>query len=381
MKLLHFLFHKDHFLIIVLAVLVMLLLTVITFTIPMFSPITKALKNISATDLFFQVENKFKIAEKCQDIVIVDMTELHSRSDIGQLLSDIYDAHPKAIGVDLIFEGVKDDIEEDLALEKVVEKIAPITIFANKLVDYDASEKKFRGCVMSYFKDLYSIEEGYTNLDDNMEHAVVRNTTVSQETIFGKQLSFPVKLAFKSGINHVEQSGSITIDFHPVKIPVLAFDQVKKKQNQLKGKVVLVGAMKEEQDCHLSPLGKMSGIELQAYSLLTLMKHKSYRLVSKYVSILIAVLLCYVYELFLSVIALFVRTRKLRMRIFLSESRILLTFFPMLFFSSISIMAFLLFDIWNISVDMVIILVMLSMVGFSRRLYWAFKKLIESDSK
>lgn len=44
-------------------------------------------------------------------------------------------------------------------------------------------------------------------------------------------------------------------------------------------------------------------------------------------------------------------------------------------------MAFLLFDIWDISVDMVIILVMLSMVGFSRRLYWAFKKLIESDSK
>ena len=139
--------------------------------------------------------------------------------------------------------------------------------------------------------------------------------------------------------------------------------------------------MKEEKDCNLSPLGKMSGIELQAYSLLTLMKHKSYRLVSKYVSILIAVLLCYVYELFLSVIAIFVRTRKLRMRIFLSESRILLTFFPMLFFSSISIMAFLLFDIWNISVDMVIILVMLSMVGFSRRLYLAFKKLIESDSK
>ena len=234
---------------------------------------------------------------------------------------------------------------------------------------------------MSYFKDLYSIEEGYTNLDDNMEHSVVRNTTVSQTTIFGKQLSFPVKLAFKSGINHVEQSGSITVDFHPVKIPVLAFDQVKKKQNLLKGKVVLVGAMKEEEDCHLSPLGKMSGIELQAYSLLTLMKHKSYRLASKYVSILIAVLLCYVYELFLSVIAIFVRTRKLRMRIFLSESRILLTFFPMLFFSSISIMAFLLFDIWDISVDMVIILVMLSMVGFSRRLYLAFKKLIESDSK
>ena len=143
MNFFHFIFQKDHFLITILAVFLMLLLTVITFTIPIFNPVVKALKNISAMDLFFQIENKMDVAEVCQDVVIVDMTELHSRSDIGQLLSDIYDARPKAIGVDLIFEGEKDNIEEDLVLEKVVEKIAPITIFANKLVDYDVSEKKF----------------------------------------------------------------------------------------------------------------------------------------------------------------------------------------------------------------------------------------------
>lgn len=357
----------------------MLLLTVITFTIPIFNPVVKALKNISAMDLFFQIENKMDVAEVCQDVVIVDMTELQSRSDIGQLLSDIYDARPKAIGVDLIFEGEKDNIEEDLVLEKVVEKIAPITIFANKLVDYDVSEKKFRGCVMSYFRDLYSIEEGYTNLNDNMEHAVIRNTTISQVTIFGKQLSFPVKLAIKSGMKHIEHDGSVIIDFRPIRIPVLSFDQIKKKQNLLKGKVVLVGTMKEERDCYLSPLGKMPGIEFQAYSLLTLMKHTSIAQPSKYVSILIALLLCYVYELFLDAVAIFVRTRKLRMRIFLSESRILLTFLPMLFFSSVTMMAFLIFDIWSTSVDLVIILVMLSMVAFSRRLYWAFKKMLESN--
>ena len=379
MNFFHFIFQKDHFLITILAVFLMLLLTVITFTIPIFNPVVKALKNISAMDLFFQIENKMDVAEVCQDVVIVDMTELHSRSDIGQLLSDIYDARPKAIGVDLIFEGEKDNIEEDLVLEKVVEKIAPITIFANKLVDYDVSEKKFRGCVMSYFRDLYSIEEGYTNLNDNMEHAVIRNTTISQVTIFGKQLSFPVKLAIKSGMKHIEHDGSVIIDFRPVRIPVLSFDQIKKKQNLLKGKVVLVGTMKEERDCFLSPLGKMPGIELQAYSLLTLMKHTSIAQLSKYVSILIAIVLCYVYELFLDAVAIFVRTRKLRMRIFLSESRILLTFLPMLFFSSVTMMAFLIFDIWSTSVDLVIILVMLSMVAFSRRLYWAFKKMLESN--
>lgn len=379
MKILRYICLKDHFLITVLAGLVMLLLMVVTFTVPAFSPIAKALKNISATDLFFQIENKIKSAETCQDVVIVDMTELHSRSNIGQLLSDIYDAHPKAIGIDLIFEGEKDDIEENLALEEVVDKIAPITVFANKLVDYDVTKKQFTGCVMSYFRDLYPVEEGYTNLNDNMEHFVVRTTTVSQETTFGKQLSLPAKLAMRAGVKNVEQNNSAVINFHPVKIPVLTFDQVMEKRNQLRGKIVLVGTMKEEQDCHLSPLGKIPGVELQAYSLLTLMKHKSITQISKLMSVFIAILLCYVYELFLGAIAIFVGSCKPRLRIFLSESRILLTFLPMLFFSLVSITAYLLFDIWGISVDMVIVLVMLSMVGFSRRLYLACKKVMEKQ--
>lgn len=381
MKRLHYIFQKDHFLITVLAGSLMLLLTVVTFTVPLFSPIAKALKNISATDMFFLIENKIKVAEKCQDVVIVDMTELHSRSDIGQLLSDIYDAHPKTIGVDLIFEGEKDDIEKNMALEKVVDKIAPITVFANKLVDYDESGKKFTGCTMSYFRDLYSIEEGYTNLNDNMEHSVIRSMSISQSTIFGKQLSFPTKLALRSGIRIANQRSSVVIDFHPINIPVLEFDQVKRNRNLLKGKIVLVGTMKEEQDSHLSPLGKMAGVELQAYSLLTLIKHKSIEQVSNQVSLLIGIFLCYIYELYLGAIAIFVRTRKPKMRIFLSESRILLTFLPILFFSLVSIMAYLLFDLFGVSVDMVVVFVMLSFVGFSRRLYLAFKKMSEHSSK
>lgn len=214
-----------------------------------------------------------------------------------------------------------------------------------------------------------------------MEHSVIRNLTVEQSTMFGRQLSLPAKLAIQSGIKNVEQANSFIIDFHPAKIPVVTFDQVNEKPNLLKGKIVLVGAMKEEQDCHFTPLGKMPGVELQAYSLLTLMKHKSIMQVPKLASLMIAIFLSYFYELFLEAIAIFVRTRKNKMKIFLSESRVLLTFFPMLFFSLVSIMGYLLFDIWSISVDMVIVLVMLSMVGFSRRLYLAFKKVFENDNE
>lgn len=376
-KIMHFLFNRDHFLIIGLVCLVSLLITGMTFTIPMLQPIGKALKNFSATDLFFQIENKMSKADYCKDIVIVDMTELNSRGDIANLLLDIYAAKPKALGIDLVFEGEKDDLKGNVALEAAVGKVAPISVFANKLTDFNAQSNVFSDCTMSYFRDMIPVKEGYTNIADNMEHSVVRNLSISQMSTFDLHFSFPAKLAQCLGEHYDKSQDNLTINYHPIKFMVIPFDQVKVKKTLLKGKIVLVGAMKEERDTHLTPLGKMAGIELQAYSLLTLLEHKDIVHISNIYAILIAILVSYMYELFLESISVFVRTRRTYVRLFLTESRLLLTFLPMLFLSFISITAYMLFEIFNISINMVVVLLLLSFVGFCRRLYLAIIKVIE----
>ena len=353
-----------------------MLLTVITFKTPALSPVAKALKNISITDLFFSLENKYIKADTCQSIVIVDMTELHSRADIGNLLTEINDAQPKAIGVDLIFEGEKDDLEGNVILEQAVEEVSPKAVFTNKLTNYDEKHKRFSALVASYFRDVIPISEGYANVTDNMENSTIRDLTITQMSTLGKQSSFAAQVAKEVGIK-ADGRKNLVINYSPVVFRVIPFDKVYANRSLLKNKIVLVGTMTEEQDMHLTPLGKMPGVEIQAYSLLTLLEHKDIVYVSTVASIVIGFILCYIYELLFSLVAIFVKTRGEKTRIFLTESRIMLNLLSFIYIPGISLLSYFIFAKWNIYVDMVVVLVMVAFVGLSRRLYIATKKVVK----
>lgn len=376
MRIIKFIFHRDHLFVTLLTGLIVMLLTVITFKTPALSPVAKALKNISITDLFFSLENKYIKADTCQSIVIVDMTELHSRADIGNLLTEINDAQPKAIGVDLIFEGEKDDLEGNVILEQAVEEVSPKAVFTNKLTNYDEKHKRFSALVASYFRDVIPISEGYANVTDNMENSTIRDLTITQMSTLGKQSSFAAQVAKEVGIK-ADGRKNLVINYSPVVFRVIPFDKVYANRSLLKNKIVLVGTMTEEQDMHLTPLGKMPGVEIQAYSLLTLLEHKDIVYVSTVASIVIGFILCYIYELLFSLVAIFVKTRGEKTRIFLTESRIMLNLLSFIYIPGISLLSYFIFAKWNIYVDMVVVLVMVAFVGLSRRLYIATKKVVK----
>lgn len=374
-------FNKDHILITLLTGVVVLVLSVITFNIPALNPLARGLKNISVTDLFFKLENQLNEPDTCQSIVIVDMTDLYSRADLGNMLSDIYDAHPKAIGVDLVFEGVKDDLEGNQVLEQAVEKIAPITIFSEKLTDYDAKSKEFHSVVQSYFRDLINIQEGYTNITDNMEKNIIRELTTTQNTSWGgKQYSFVEQLAQKAGIRQ-ESNRNFSISYNPVRFHIIPYDKIKENHNLIRGKIVFVGTMTEEADCHMSPLGKMAGVEIQAFSLLTLLEHKNVTELSTPLSVIIGLFLCFIYELIFESIAVFSSRGKERWRMWIVDSQLLLTFAPMIYVPAITIFSYLLFEKYGICIDMVVVLILVGFVGLSRRLYIATRNFIANKKK
>ncbi len=351
-------------------------LSAVTFSLPTLSPVAKSLKNLSVTDVFFRIENRLNVPDTSANIVIVDMTELYSRSDIADLLMQIGEAQPRAIGVDLIFEGVKDDIEGNERLEEAVEGISEKSVFVNKLTSYDVQMKLFRDCVMSYFRDFIDIREGYSNVTDNLENNVIRELTISMNTTFGEYESFAQSLAAIVG-KPSNGSRNLVINYCPVAFRVVPFYKVRESSHLLKDKIVLVGTMTEEQDMHLTPIGKMSGIEIQAYSLLTLLEHRDIKELSLFESFFVGLLICWIYELFLELLAHFIITRRTTMRIFLSESGLLQTIMPMVFLSFVVILTYFLFEYANLSIDMVLVLAMVGFVGISRHLFEASLKVKE----
>lgn len=376
MNLRRILFSSDHFFIVAICCAITLLLSLATFNLPFLDPIARGLRNLSVTDMYFALENKVSKKDTCKSIVIVDMTELGSRSDIGNLLIQIGRSHPKVIGIDLIFEGVKDDIEGNLILEEAVEEISPVSVFANKLTGYSSEKRKFSGVVMSYFRDMMLLDEGYTNITDNMEGNTVRELTTTQNTTFGICHSFAERILYKAGYRDCA-IGKSTINYHPTNFIVIPFDKVEENSDQLKDKIVLVGALNEEADNHLTPLGKTSGVEIQAYSVLTLLEHHNVITLGMVCNIVIALLMCYIYELLFEAISVFIRSRDTRLQIFLSDSNILFTVASFVYIPVISLLSFFLFIKCNVCVDMVIVLVMVPFVGLSRRLYIGAKNALQ----
>ncbi len=68
---------------------------------------------------------------------------------------------------------------------------------------------------------------------------------------------------------------------------------VAKYRNVIKDKIVILGTINEEADTHITPLGKMPGMKIQAFAMLSSMAHHSVRSASSASSLLLTILLCY----------------------------------------------------------------------------------------
>ena len=371
MKKTKFLIHLDHLLITLLACLIMLVLGAFTFTTSLMSPVAKALKNLSVTDIFFNIENSTMPADTCDIITIVDMTELTQRGDIGKLLSEIGDMNPLCIGVDLIFQGEKEDVEGNIILEEAISSICDKAVFSEKLTSYDNKGNEFTSTVKSYFCEVIPTENAYTNITDNMEKSTIRELTISERMNGEIIKSFAAKIAEKVGADINNSNKNIIINYKPTKFNVISYKEIAAKRELIDGHIVLVGTMTEETDMHLSPLGKTAGIEIQAYSLLTILEHSDIYYLPTWVNIVIGILLCLTFEILLALGVVWTASRKPMLKTFLAESKWMNRIVSMSFLGLVSIASFFVFEKYSIYIDMVVVLAMLAFVVEARILYSA----------
>ena len=161
-KFFRYFFHRDHVIITLFGFILLAILNVMVINIDFLNPISRALENFSITDMFFEVEHADE-PEECPIITIVDMTELYDRGDIAELIREVDECNPVCIGVDLIFEGVRDNILGNELLEQTLSDLKSPAVFANKLTDYNSSNNSFQGILllcrrMWYYRSLYKCD-------------------------------------------------------------------------------------------------------------------------------------------------------------------------------------------------------------------------------
>lgn len=265
----------HHIVVTVLAFCIVGVLAGIALNTGFLDPAAKVIKNFSMSDVYYQILQEAGEADENNDIVIVDMSELHKRRELAKLLDDIEEQEPRVIGIDIVFEGLKEDSIGDEMIWDVAGKYDNM-VFSYRLVDYQDDKTGYADAVHSFFAEALEVEEGFTNMQRDLYGGIKRVLSIGRKYHGTLQPSFITKVANRYlGMKAVAiEDRDMTINYTPTHFTVIPSDSVKYHAEDLKDKLVLFGAMKEETDMHYTPLGKMAGVELLAYSIQTLLEHK-----------------------------------------------------------------------------------------------------------
>ena len=245
----------------------------VTLNISFLNPIATAFEDFSITDIYYQMFNATGEPRKSKIITIVDMTELNNRSDLAMTIHEIEDLHPKVLGIDMVFEGLKCDTTGDNMIRDAAMEYNN-AVYAYKLLKY--KHGRYTDEMHSFFIPSIEVKEGFTNFERKLYGGIKRDLSIGQKTMDIIKPSFALVTANKYAGEEVMplKDRQFHINFIPADFNEINYANVAENQELIEDHIVLLGATKEENDMHYTPLGKMAGVKLQAYSIETILQQK-----------------------------------------------------------------------------------------------------------
>lgn len=285
--------HPDHLGVCLMVLFLGSVLFFISERIGIFDPIKAAFDDFYTTDVYYEVMHSEK-PDKDEDIVIVDMTDLTTRDEIAQVITDIKNCKPKVLCIDLIFERPSFDSTDDVALLQALKLEDCHQVMSCKLRDYEKESSSFRNCLYSFFHDVdnKNTKWGYSNYRHIRMGGITRETSLFQKTNDSIVYSLPYTAACEyQGVTLKRQDlNERLIVYDDIDFDTIASSEVLQNSQKIRGKLVLLGTLHEEADIHFTPLGKMAGVKVVAYSIRTYIKGGEIKYVGKANSIIIAMI-------------------------------------------------------------------------------------------
>lgn len=290
-----YIWNIDYIKPVIVAILIVILCGRAFTSLSIFNPIKRSLEDFSMTDVYFNIISMETEKKVNNTISIVDISDQYKRGEIAQTIYNIAAQKPALIVLDVIFEGIKDDMTGNDSLTMAVMENSNI-IADMKLTDYNDENDSFRSSITSFFNDFTNVARGYGNIPDNMEKHTIREYTLFQNLNGKKEFSLSTCAASKYLKQHPDTTSSdlIAIDYTPTMFPEIDHSKIAENKDLIKGRIVLIGCTHEEADMHYTPLGKMNGTELQAYMIQTQLNHKKMSDMSLWTCILWGIIMCYI---------------------------------------------------------------------------------------
>lgn len=343
-----------------------------SLNISIFNPLKQALDDFKMTDLYFELMQSGKDKELNNDIVLVDVTRLTNRDAIAKAINDVNSCSPKVLMIDLIFERPSHDPTEDTLLISAIDAGKEREILSAKLTNYNPNTKSFANLTKSFFHDFTDVKWAYSNVDQSRPGGCIRQYSLSQKLndSISYSMAYTAACAYKDIQPEIMDVSQRLIVYDDTLLTIPS-DKVLENKNLLKGKLVILGTLEEEADMHITPIGKLSGVKILAYSAITFMNHKEIRSMGKFTSLLTAFFIC----LFCAWVG-----HKIRKR-YTEFSSYILKFFYFVLAAVLVWIAFLSFVHFDYDVDLLYPLLGLALVEEGRTQYTSLIKTLCKHTK
>lgn len=371
-------FHIDHVIVVGLVLVVIFLFTTMVNALSFFDPVKRSLDNFSLKDIYYEIIQEAETEHSSNIITIVDMSDVYRRDHIASIIEKIDSCEPAVLGVDIVFEGLREDSEGNDSLIHVISRATNKIVFASKLTDGktekgEEDKLSFAGSVHSFFGEAIPITEGFTNVDTDVEGKTLRMFPMSRLCGNDTVYSFTAQVAdtYQDSIIGQTNEEDRTVIFSGTKIDSIHCDSIWKHRELIKDRIVLLGALNDYADKHYTPIGRIPGVEFQAYAIQTLLEHNDVKTMSNSMMWFVSILVIYLSLVLRVSLYMHLKRSGHPFAAFFTDSSIGFTFLTFLWFCLLVMLNFLVFAAYYTYMEPLVMCMGIALMGDASAFYEA----------
>lgn len=253
--------------------------------------------DFTISDFYNLVADARAVSRLDDNIVIVNIDE-SDRNEIADIISIATLADAKAVCLDVMFDEPRDD---DKALLKAISE-CPVLIQPMALEKTAESADTFTVSATSFFYhtgiDSTTIYAA-ASMPSKYHKSVVREMQIYFPTPEGERIPSMAAAVARAvdpkAAKELDQRDNEfeTINFHSRRFRILQPDELIDNADELRGRIVMVGALTEPSDLHPTPVNiSMSGVMIHAHSIATILDRAYMTPIPHSYNIVIAFMLC-----------------------------------------------------------------------------------------
>ncbi len=294
---LKYIFHYDHLIIVVMALLLTFLFSLVFDALGLKNPYKKSVSTHSFVETFNRYAATQEKVATSDNVVVVDIGGGPNRGKMASVLNKVDSLDPMAVGIDVIFASPGEKAVDEQLMQA-------ISSMRENVVLATAKPEGSPHVLKSYFADSLGIKSGHVMLGIDEKEVLTFNAIQEGDTSMVALLNkmwneyYDIKEPFSL------REDPILIDYN-VDCAVVPAENLDSCAEMIEDHIVLIGDASSGSDIKRVPTekGVMPGVVIHALCLETLHSMEGYpKTVSFAWNLLLAFVLCYVMELLLSLV-------------------------------------------------------------------------------